>query len=102
MIVTCVHVYVKPECVESFISATILNHQASIKEPGNLRFDVLQLESDGTEFMLYEAFKTEEDRLAHRDTAHYKEWKNAVETMMVKPREGIRYHVIAPEAGALW
>ena len=42
MIVTCVHVQVKPEHVDDFIFATVRNHAESVKEPGNMRFDVLQ------------------------------------------------------------
>ena len=43
MYVTCVYVWVKPENVNDFIQASLENHNYSIKEPGNLRFDVLQL-----------------------------------------------------------
>ncbi len=42
MIVTIVHVEVTPENIESFILATTENHLESVKEPGNLRFDVLR------------------------------------------------------------
>ncbi len=42
MIATLVHVYVKPEFTEAFIEATRVNHEHSIQEPGNLRFDILQ------------------------------------------------------------
>ena len=55
MIVTTVLVKVKKDCVEDFISASISNHEASIKEPGNMRFDILQNEEDETSFILYEA-----------------------------------------------
>jgi hypothetical protein len=55
MIVTTVTVYVKPENIEDFIEASTENHESSIKEPGNMRFDVLQSMSDPTRFLLYEA-----------------------------------------------
>ena len=42
MHVTLVNVLVKPAHTENFIAATRLNHKASIQEPGNCRFDVLQ------------------------------------------------------------
>ncbi len=42
MIITAVTVYVKPENINDFIRATTENHEASIEEPGNMRFDVLQ------------------------------------------------------------
>ena len=42
MQVTLVHVSVKPGHIDDFIEATRRNHEASVQEPGNRRFDVLQ------------------------------------------------------------
>jgi len=56
MHVTRVHVGVKPEYIEDFIEASRLNHQASIQEPGNRRFDILQYANEPTQFVLYEAY----------------------------------------------
>jgi len=39
MYVTLVHAHVKPEHIEDFIAASTANHEASVHEPGNLRFD---------------------------------------------------------------
>ena len=55
MYVTLVNVHVKSEHVEDFIEASRANHESSVREPGNLRFDVLQLEEDPCRFILYEA-----------------------------------------------
>ena len=55
MIVTTVIVFVKPEHIQDFIEASIVNHLGSLKEPGNMRFDVLQSRDDPSRFMLYEA-----------------------------------------------
>lgn len=96
MIVTCVHVYVKPDYVRDFIEASKLNHAGSIAEPGNLRFDVLQSKEDPTRFLLYEAYESDEAAAEHKKTAHYLTWRNAVEAWMAKPREGIPYKGIAP------
>lgn len=96
MIVTCVHVCVKPEHVRDFIEASKLNHAGSIAEPGNLRFDVLQSKEDPTRFLLYEAYESDEAAAEHKKTAHYLTWRNAVEPWMAKPREGIPYNGIAP------
>ncbi len=60
MIVTCVYVHVKPEAVNDFIEASVMNHKGSVKEPGNLRFDFVQQADDPCRFMLYEAFESEE------------------------------------------
>src|SRR3569832_714571 len=65
MHVTLVQVRVKPEHVADFIEASRANHQASLREPGNLRFDVLQDASDPARFILYEAYRSADARLRH-------------------------------------
>ena len=42
MIVTIVHVYVKPENINDFIQATIKNNNNSVIEHGNIIFYFLQ------------------------------------------------------------
>lgn len=88
MFVTIVDVWVKPESVQAFIEACEKNHLASIQEPENLRFDVLQDAQEPTKFVLYEAYQTEQGALAHKTTAHYLEWRETVAEMMLKPRKG--------------
>lgn len=96
MVVTTVLVKVKPEYISSFIEETIKNHQNSTKEPGNRRFDVLQSSDDPADFLLYEAYETAEDAAAHKKTAHYEAWRDAVAPMMETPRRGIPYKSIRP------
>ncbi len=88
MQVTLVHVRVRPESVEAFIAATRANHESSIAEPGNRRFDVLQAPDEPTRFILYEAYASAEDAAAHKETAHYLAWRAAVAGMMAEPRRG--------------
>lgn len=102
MIVTCVHIFVKANHLRDFIAASTANHQASIKEPGNLRFDLLQLAEDETQFMLYEAYDSEASAAAHKETAHYKNWRETVAPYMAKDRQGIRYHIVAPADKPGW
>ncbi|MCI4625135.1 MAG: antibiotic biosynthesis monooxygenase [Candidatus Magnetoovum sp. WYHC-5] len=102
MIVTVVTVYVKPENVADFIAATIKNHEGSIKEPGNMRFDVLQCTDDQMRFTLYEAYESKEAVAAHKQTEHYLAWRKMVEPWMAKPREGVVHSVIRPEGRGLW
>jgi (4S)-4-hydroxy-5-phosphonooxypentane-2,3-dione isomerase len=102
MIVTAVSVYVKPEFIEDFISATVENHRNSIKEQGNLRFDVLQSIQDSSRFLLYEAYESEEAAASHKETPHYLIWKEKVAGWMAKPREGIPHRVICPEQRSRW
>lgn len=88
MHVTLVHVRVKPEHLDAFIEATRLNHEASVREPGNRRFDVLQSLDDPCAFRLYEAYATAEDATTHKQTPHYRIWRDTVADMMAEPRRG--------------
>lgn len=96
MIVTIVHVKVKREYIDDFIRATGINHEFSVKEPGNLRFDVLQKEDDPGRFALYEAYDNETAAAAHKKTTHYLTWKEIVAPWMEEPREGVRYRGLMP------
>ena len=98
MHVTLVQVRVKPEHVADFIEASRVNHEASIREPGNLRFDVLQDASDPARFVLYEAYRSAEAAAAHKETAHYLAWRERVAPWMAEPRVGTRYLGLCPAA----
>jgi len=91
MHVTLVHVHVKPESIDAFLDACRLNHEASVQEPGNRRFDVLQDTEEPTHFVLYEAYAGAEDAKAHKATAHYLAWRETVAEMMAKPRQGLPF-----------
>lgn len=102
MIVTCVYVNVKPECVESFIEATRENCRQSVKEQGNLRFDLLQMAEDNCRFLVYEAYESEEASAAHKKTPHYIKWRDTVQNWMAEPRHGVRYNVVEPMEKSEW
>jgi (4S)-4-hydroxy-5-phosphonooxypentane-2,3-dione isomerase len=97
MHVTLVNVLVVPAHIEDFIAATRINHNASILEPGNRRFDVLQSPENPGQFILYEAYVSAEAAAAHKETAHYLAWRETVEAWMAQPRQGIRYHGLLPQ-----
>ena len=100
MIVTIVHVLVAEDHIQDFIRATIENHNESIKEPGNLRFDILRDATDPAKFVLYEAYESEEASAAHKNTPHYLKWRETVQDMMAEPRKGIRYTILQPKTRA--
>jgi autoinducer 2-degrading protein len=102
MIVNCVTVWVKPEHVEDFITATIANHEGSTAEPGNMRFDVLQSSDEPARFLLYEAYESREAAAAHKETTHYRAWRDTVADWMERPREGISHRVIRPSDRKEW
>jgi autoinducer 2-degrading protein len=97
MIATFVHVWVKPENIDQFIEACAVNHKQSIKEQGNLRFDVLQDSSDLCKFVLYEAYESQEAANAHKQTMHYEVWRDTVADFMAKPREGVKHQILYPQ-----
>ena len=96
MHVTLVHVTVKPEHIDDFIEATRQNHEASVQEAGNLRFDVLQSSDDPAQFVLYEAYTSTADAAAHKDSAHYLAWRDTVADWMAAPRRGVPYTGLYP------
>ncbi len=96
MFVTLVHCHVKAEAVDAFIDACRANHEGSVREPGNVRFDVLQLAEDPTRFVLYEWYADEASAMAHKETPHYAAWREATADMFEEPRYGVRYVGLAP------
>jgi autoinducer 2-degrading protein len=102
MIVTCVHIHVKADIITRFVEETTVNHKESIREPGNLRFDIVQQTDDPCRFMLYEAYDSDEAAIAHKNTAHYNRWRDAVSEMMAEPRIGIRYNIVQPNDKSKW
>jgi autoinducer 2-degrading protein len=102
MIVTFVHVWVKEPFVDDFIRATVENHEHTVKEPGNIRFDFLSDATDKTKFVLYEVFESEQAVAAHKETAHYQKWRDQVLDWMARPRQGLRHNVICPTATSSW
>lgn len=102
MYVVCVYVHVKPENREDFIATTLKNAANTIREPGNLRFDVIQESDDPDQFMLYEVYRDEDAMQAHKATPHYAAWRDAVAAWMAEPRRGVKHKSIFPEKTEQW
>jgi autoinducer 2-degrading protein len=94
--VTLVHIHVNPEHRDAFIAASLANHQASVQEPGNLRFDVLQSPEDPDYFVLYEAYRSAGEAALHKQTAHYRTWRDTVAGWMSEPRQGVPMNGLFP------
>jgi autoinducer 2-degrading protein len=94
--VTLVHVRVQPGHIDDFIAATRRNHEVSVREPGNRRFDVLQAGDDPSRFVLYEAYASADDAAAHKQTPHYLAWRETVAPWMAEPRRGENYRGLFP------
>ena len=96
MLVVHVHVHVKPESVDAFKAASMENARNSVREPGIARFDVIQQQDDPSRFVLMEVYRTAEDPARHKETNHYKVWRDAVADIMAEPRSSIKYSDICP------
>ncbi len=97
MLVVHVHVHVKPGGEEAFRAATVENAEHSVKEPGIARFDVIQQQNDASKFVLVEVYRTVDDPARHKETDHYKKWRDAVEPMMAEPRKSVKYSNCFPD-----
>lgn len=100
LLIVHVQVHVKPEAVDAFRAATRLNARASVREPGIARFDVLQSREDPTRFVLVEVYRSADAPGAHKETAHYLAWRDAVADLMAEPRTSARYVNDFPEDSA--
>ena len=86
MYVVCVTVRVVPERTDTFLQATLENARQSRQEPGNVRFDVLQAESEPSQYFLYEVYRGKDDFARHQQAPHYLRWKETVAEWMAQPR----------------
>ena len=97
MFIVHVLVDVKPEFIDAFKAASIANAKASVNEPGIARFDVVQDMADPTQFVLVEVYRTDADPAKHKDTEHYKTWRDTVAPMMNSPRSARKFNNIIPD-----
>jgi quinol monooxygenase YgiN len=47
--------------------------------------------------VLVEAYRTSEAPAAHKQTAHYAKWRDAVASMMAEPRSSAKFTNLFPE-----
>jgi autoinducer 2-degrading protein len=97
MLIVHVMVHVKSDQVEAFKKATLDNAGNSVQEPGVARFDVIQQRDDPTRFVLVEVYRTAAAPAQHKETAHYRRWRDAAESMMAEPRTSIQYTNVFPD-----
>lgn len=97
LLVVHVHVHVKPEHVAAFQAATLANARASVHEPGIARFDVIQQADDPTRFVLVEVYRNSAAPAAHKETAHYAAWRDAVAPLMASPRTSVKFTNVHPD-----
>jgi (4S)-4-hydroxy-5-phosphonooxypentane-2,3-dione isomerase len=97
LLIVHVDIAVVPEQLDAFLASTEENAIASRDEPGIVRFDVLSDRADPTHVVLVEIYRDDAAAAAHKDTAHYQRWREAVSSMMARPREATRYLNASPD-----
>ena len=72
-------------------------------EPGILRFDVYQDVDDDHKFVLVEVYRdSDKAPAAHKETDHYKVWRDTVEEMMATPRVSKKFNAVYPILAEGW
>lgn len=94
MVIVHVRVVVKEESVPAFVEASRANAAASRKEPGVLRFELLQEEGSTNRFLLIEIYRDESASAAHKATEHYARWRDAVAPWMAEPRASTKFRAL--------
>jgi len=96
MLIVHVDVRVLDDRVDEFLAASVTNAQASLAEPGVVRFDVIQDVADPSHVVLVEVYVDEAAGLAHKETDHYATWRDAVAPMMAQARASTKYAPVFP------
>jgi quinol monooxygenase YgiN len=99
LLVVHVHVRLKPGAEEAFRVASVANAEASRREPGVVRFDLLADREDPSHFVLVEVYRDAAGAAAHKETAHYAAWRDAVAGLMAEPRRSEKYANVSPDDG---
>ena len=97
MLIFQFHHYVKFDMVEAYKQASLANARETIKEPGVIRFDVLQDVEDPTHFSLFEVYRDEAAREAHLATAHFLAWKEVALAAFDRRGSGDEFTAVFPE-----
>ena len=80
---------VKPERREAFIEAFVEYARDSVqKEPGCLRFDVLQDSSDPNRIPVYEVYRDKADYESHIQTPHVQKFSEISKDWFAEPPVG--------------
>jgi len=97
LLIVHVHVRVTPGSEEVFRAASLANAEASRREPGVVRFDLLGDYEDPTRFVLVEVYRGAQAAAAHKQTPHYAAWRDAVAGLMAEARRSEKYVNLSPE-----
>ena len=96
MVIVQIYLTIKKSSVEDFIRFTNDNVANSVKEPGVKRFEFFKDIESNNKFVLFEMFSSVEDQNKHRETDHYKRWKESTADLLEVPytRSSFEYAVV--------
>ena len=76
MFIALVKLQIRPELLAEFKAAIVKNAELSVqRDPGCVRFDILQHEDDPTRWILYEVYDKEQAWVDHRAAPHFLAFK---------------------------
>jgi (4S)-4-hydroxy-5-phosphonooxypentane-2,3-dione isomerase len=92
MHITFIELQIKPERLAEFLVAIAANQRASSREPGNLRFDVLQDPEQPCRIVIYEVYASVAEAAAHKQTPHFLHYQQTAATCYAAPRLATPMH----------
>ena len=97
MYVLLVTIQIQPEHREAFLESMLDDARGSVNdEPGCLRFDVIQDETDPNKIYLYEVYKDEAAFQEHLKAPHFIRWRDTVKDWYAAPTIVARGHNLFP------
>jgi autoinducer 2-degrading protein len=98
-----VTVKVKPDQRERFLTAISDDAICSERdEPGCLRFNVMQDQTDENTYYFLEIYRDEAAFEAHRATPHLARWRQAAAEVCEGPSSAIRTNTVVPAEASYW
>ncbi len=94
-VVLVVRLEVQQQHLQAFIGEITSNAGNTRKEPGCIRFDVLQDQKSPCKFMLYEMYHDSAAITAHQQTPHFARWREVAVPMLLGDRTRDMYDCIS-------
>lgn len=73
-----IHITMKPDRVDEFLKIAEEDARESVKEPGNLRFEIYRQDEDPLKLVVLEMYRDQAALEAHRATPYVAAWRQAV------------------------
>ncbi len=95
MIIVQVTFKVKADKTAAFIQQTKDNVKNSLKEEGVKRFEFYRESDNEDTFVLFEIYRSKEDQLKHRETEHFRRWKERILDLIQEPYSIKQYELLS-------